>query len=91
MTAHFEPVDGYEANDPVCPECGRFAIWVDCDACGGEGYVEVYDDDPMWYDPGDTEFCHQCGGDGGWYLCDNLDCKRGVVYGEVADNRTAPV
>lgn len=76
----YEP-DDCDAGIPVCPQCGRFAVWVDCDQCGGEGEIELYDEDPLWYDPDDTETCDQCGGDGGWWFCDNEDCKQGVVKG----------
>jgi hypothetical protein len=66
-------------NDLVCPKCGYYAEYIDCDACGGEGYFEVYDDDPLWYDPGDTELCHQCAGKGGWHVCPNKYCEQGIV------------
>lgn len=74
----YEP-DDCDAGDPVCPECGRFAVWVDCYECGGAGEVEVYDDDPLWYDPDDTESCQLCAGDGGRWICDNTACKQGTV------------
>ena len=70
-----EDLDRY----PCCPRCGMELDWTDCDACGGEGEFDAYEDDPMWYDPGDTEPCHQCGGLGGWYICPNQDCPQGVV------------
>lgn len=89
-TGHFDPVgggygglqtdDGYmDASDPVCPQCGRFAVWEDCYMCGGEGEFDAYDDDPLWYDPGDTETCPECNGRGGWWICDNRDCTQGVL------------
>ena len=62
-----------------CRFCGGFGIidevddcgceWTDCDACGGEGYFDwetLQFEDPLWYDPDDTEVCHQCDGKGGW-------------------------
>jgi hypothetical protein len=32
-----------------------------CPRCGAE---MNYDDDPLWYDPGDMEQCRECGGAG---------------------------
>lgn len=63
----YDPMD---YSNP-CPVCGAELYWEDCGACGGEGFVDVYDNDPLWYDPGDTEPCEMCGGQGGWYLCLN--------------------
>lgn len=74
----YEP-DDCDAGLPVCPDCGWDAVWADCNECGGAGELEVYDDDPMWYEPGDTEPCYQCGGDGGWWFCANHNCKRVTV------------
>lgn len=52
-----------------CKNCGNEKWWVDCPDCGGEGYHELYDEDPLWYDPDDTEDCSTCAGDGGWLSC----------------------
>jgi len=70
-----------QPDDPLdfCPTCGTFLEWTDCDFCGGEGVHEMYEADPLWYRPGDTEPCTQCGGDGGWLMCVNKDCAVGVV------------
>lgn len=64
-----------EPSIAACKHCGRELEWVDCDACGGEGEYDCYDEDPLWYSPGDTEDCAQCGGDGGWWWCDNGECE----------------
>ena len=53
----------------ICPICGTPMDWEDCDICGGEGYVDVYESDPLWYEPSDVEMCEQCSGFGGWYVC----------------------
>ena len=45
--------------------------WERCDACGGKGHFDVYELDPLWYNPGDAETCTQCAGDGGWWTCPN--------------------
>jgi len=54
---------------PLCPSCGCDLEWEECGRCGGEGWIDVYDDDPLWYDPGDMSPCLQCGGHGGWWVC----------------------
>ena len=52
-----------------CPECGSDMTWEDCGACDGTGEINVYDDDPLWYDEDDTVRCNQCEGSGGYWLC----------------------
>lgn len=63
----------------LCPACDWEMIWTDCDLCGGEGYFDwetLQEQDPLWYQPDDTERCEQCSGRGGWWWCDNPDCPR---------------
>ncbi len=57
----------------ICSECGNGREWIDCWMCGGAGYIESYEDDPMWYRPGQTDDCEVCDGAGGWYYCHS--CK----------------
>jgi hypothetical protein len=59
-------------EDDYCDICGSPLEWEQCGGCGGEGYIEVYDADPMWYSPGETEICMECQGEGGWRQCANL-------------------
>ena len=54
-----------------CLVCGAPLEWEDCCDCGGDGYREVYEEDPLWYDPGDTKPCFLCDGQGGWWTCPN--------------------
>jgi hypothetical protein len=64
-------VQEYE-GDPFCEVCESDLVWRDCDQCGGEGEFDweaLQEEDPLWYQPGDTERCEQCGGAGGWYVC----------------------
>lgn len=60
--------------EPHCPECEADLEWIDCEGCGGEGDVDAYELDPMWYDEGDAVDCTQCAGVGGWYVCTNPQC-----------------
>jgi hypothetical protein len=59
--------------DDFCKLCGCCSLeWVDCWQCGGEGYTlpgDLYDEDPLWYDPEDVEPCHICHGTGGHRVC----------------------
>lgn len=36
----------------------------ECWHCGGEGYIDGYEDDPLWFSPGEIERCASCGGSG---------------------------
>lgn len=36
----------------------------DCLFCGGDGWLDGYDEDPLWYEPGEMERCASCGGSG---------------------------
>lgn len=71
-------------DDELCKICNGPMDWEDCGACGGDGFVDVYEDDPLWYDPGDTEPCHQCGGSGGWWYCPNYEHHIELVAREIA-------
>lgn len=35
-----------------------------CGLCGGDGTIDAHEDDPNYYEPGDTKPCPQCGGRG---------------------------
>lgn len=49
---------------------------VDCWSCGGDGFHELCDDDPMYYDEDDVETCDICDGKGGWTAC--ISCNPGA-------------
>lgn len=38
--------------------------WWDCAFCGGDGWIDGYEDDPLWFEPGEMELCASCGGSG---------------------------
>lgn len=50
--------------------CDDFGDWIECWSCGGEGFHELYDEDPLWYDEDDIETCEECAGAGGWQRAD---------------------
>ncbi len=57
---------------PSCSICGSDMYWDECDYCGGEGYREVCEEDPLWYDDDETETCDWCHGKGGHWFCLNF-------------------
>lgn len=62
------PNDGRDW-DCCCARCGSTVTFERCDSCGGDGVVEVYEEDPLNNDPGDVEGCETCSGAGGWRTC----------------------
>jgi hypothetical protein len=54
-----------------CPdeECGCGGIVESCWACGGEGEFDAYEEDPLWYEPGETKVCSTCLGRGEFRVC----------------------
>lgn len=58
-----------------CPVCGCELEWDGCEVCDGYGFLDwedLQEDDPLWYQPGDTERCEACRGKGGWLACPNV-------------------
>ena len=53
----------------VCPICLCERDFVDCWECGGEGFVDLYEEDPIMFDPGEIARCPECKGRGGWHEC----------------------
>ena len=59
-------------NSNVCKHCGYELEWIECGACD-DGYYDGYDDDPLWYNPGELVKCTQCDGVGGWLECPDAE------------------
>ena len=59
----------------TCAKCGYECEWEECNACGGEGGHDGYEEDPNWYQPGEMTTCCQCNGSGGDWWCENRDCE----------------
>lgn len=59
------------AAEWTCPRegCGCDGTWQACWSCGGDGSHDAYEDDPLWFAPGDREGCRECSGAGGWVAC----------------------
>jgi hypothetical protein len=56
---------------PTCDICDCELEYEECLLCGGDGYLDKYDDDPLVYEPGELIECPDCYGGGGWWLCPN--------------------
>lgn len=64
------PPEAYMETGPWCSTCGAEMERVPCTAIGCEdGWVDGYEDDPLWFEPGELERCGECGGEGGWWVC----------------------
>lgn len=63
---HHEEVDLSETD---CPNCGHECFTRSCSECGGEGGRDGYEEDPLWYDPGDIIPCDWCRGQGHLHWC----------------------
>jgi DnaJ-class molecular chaperone len=60
--------DDYEYDDEACPKCGHSPTHRrECGECD-EGYVNRYEEDPMWYDDEDVP-CDECNGTGWQRWC----------------------
>lgn len=85
------PDDGQE-YDCQCARCGSSIAWERCGNCGGEGVTqlgELYEQDPLWYEPGDYESCHQCDGEASWGICLSSPewCAANPIFGREAVER----
>lgn len=48
---------------------GKYMEWEDCWNGCDDGYLSLYDEDPLFYDEDDQEVCDICDGKGGWWVC----------------------
>lgn len=63
-------VDDIQIYDDPCPKCGGLVNYQECPAIGcDDGRIELYDEDPFWYDPGDEMPCPDCEGHGRHIWC----------------------
>ena len=69
----------YPDGSVACAACGCEAEWEECGACGGEGGHDGYEEDPLWYQPGEIATCPQCSGYGGDWWCPNDKCQTQMI------------
>jgi len=68
----------YEPDYHACPKCGNEMDWEDCWMVDcEEGTYDLYEEDPIFYSPGDRAGCEECGGKGGWWYCPS--CERSAL------------
>ncbi len=87
------PQDGKQ-YDAQCARCGSSVDWIDCEECGGDGYVyhDCGEDTCCCLNPEDNVPCDLCRGNTGWYRClsspewcngNPLDGRQDVKRGEI--------
>ncbi len=62
--------DDIEIGDATCPKCNHYLYWQRCPNCE-DGFIDLYDEDPLWYDEDEVETCPECGGHGCHSWCPN--------------------
>ena len=68
-------MDEWEYSDFYCPKCQTQLRQRECDNFYCEdGYVDLYEEDPLWYEEGDLQKCPDCNGNGYFRWCSNEDC-----------------
>lgn len=62
----YDPEPDWEYDESECPKCGHYPTrWQRCTSIRCEdGYVDLYEEDPLWYDQDDCEVCEECCGFG---------------------------
>ena len=78
MSDNYGILDKDGAAEPICEECESPVLWVECEACGGEGVYghDCGEDCCACLYPEENEPCSMCGSAGGWYVCPNC-----ITYG----------
>lgn len=67
MTYEFD----WEETGEYCPQCGGAIRIQSCETCGGEGELDLYEEDAINFSPGETEYCEDCSGKGLEEWCPN--------------------
>lgn len=72
---YFYHDDEYEPTETrPCETCGGEAVWLNCQCCQGEGWVNRHEEDPLWY-PDEDIRCTACAGTGGDWYCEACAAK----------------
>ena len=66
-------MEDWELSDYYCPKCNEQLAIRDCDRCE-DGIIDLYDEDPSWYDEDDIMECPDCEGEGCFIWCRNENC-----------------
>lgn len=63
-----------QLTDDYCPRCGTALYWQECTEINcDDGWIDAYEDDPLWYEPGELEMCQECEGRGYHNWCPNCN------------------
>lgn len=78
------------SNEP-CRKCKATPTLIrDCQACGGAGFHDPHDEDPLWFDEGGLAPCEACRGSGSMHWCRGCGCdlnlKRLIGAGASTEN-----
>lgn len=67
----------YRGSDGAltCFLCDAEMEWEQCAQCGGDGGFDGYEEDPLWYLPGEEIQCVDCNGQGGHHWCPTKTCR----------------
>ncbi len=66
-------------QERVCPKHGKTGGSVYCcDDCEGEGEINMFEADPLWYGSEEDgwETCETCSGKGYWWVCEKCSKER---------------
>lgn len=61
--------DDVEYDDTLCTVCGSETFRRRCSYGCDDGYINRFEEDPMWYDVDDCSPCPECDGYGGFWWC----------------------
>jgi hypothetical protein len=79
----------WDGDDP-CPRCGHYyTSYRKCEYCDDGIVDDLYEEDPLWYDPGDWEYCQHCHGKGYYSWCRN--CGWDLVEQRFINQSNLPV
>lgn len=57
---------------PRCSICNAEKEPEECWQCFGEGYFDLYEMNPIEFEPSETETCDECHGTGWYWQCPNV-------------------
>lgn len=67
--------DDYELSDFYCPKCLQPLKTTECGECDEFGEIDEYEEDPIYFEPGETRTCDHCFGEKHFFWCGTKDCK----------------
>lgn len=81
---------GYRGSDGAvtCCLCDYEMDWQSCSECGGDGLIDLYEEDGINFSPGELGPCRSCRGEGGSYWCINNQCPTSEALSIFAEKPT---